>query len=76
MEDDRRGRTGGGYTMTHIETSRVNELLAGHMAIIKEFADKLDVNGDLEEIEANVVEIEQALADLKGALASIPHRRG
>jgi hypothetical protein len=62
--------------MTHIETSRVNELLAGHMAIIKEFADRLDVNGELQEIEANVAEIEKALADLKDALAAIPHPRG
>ncbi|ANA41061.1 MULTISPECIES: hypothetical protein [Geobacter] len=62
--------------MTHIETSRVNELLAGYMAVIKEFADRLDVNGELQEIEANVAEIEQALADLKEALASIPHRQG
>lgn len=59
--------------MTHIETSRVNEVLARHIGVIQEFAAKLDVKHDLQELEAEIATIDGALAALKEALAAIPH---
>ena len=60
--------------MTHIETTRVNEVLATHVGVIREFAQKLNVDGDLQTLEADIAELEAALAALKGALDAIPHR--
>lgn len=62
--------------MTHIETSRVNEVLARQIGVIQEFAAKLDVKEDLQTLEEKLTVIDGALAALREALAAIPHPRG
>ena len=60
--------------MALVETSRVREVLAAQIGIIREFTGKLDARGDFRVLEADIAEIEAALGELKKELAAIPHR--
>ncbi|ABB32746.1 hypothetical protein GeomeDRAFT_3146 [Geobacter metallireducens RCH3] len=59
--------------MTHIETTRVNEVIGLHIGTIQETAQMLNVNCELQELEAHIATLEQAIADLKESLTAIPH---
>ena len=59
----------------HIETARYNEVIGLNIGAIQEVAQKLNVNLDLEEIEAIIVELEGMIAELKGSLSGMPHKR-
>ncbi|AJE04144.1 hypothetical protein [Geobacter pickeringii] len=60
--------------MALVETSRVREVLAEQIGVIREFAGKLDSSSDFRVLEADIAEIEGALGALKKELAAIPHR--
>jgi hypothetical protein len=59
----------------HIETARYNEVIGLNIGAIQEVARKLNVNQDLEEMEAIIVELVETIADLRGSLAAMPHKR-
>jgi polyhydroxyalkanoate synthesis regulator phasin len=59
--------------MTQIETARINELLALQIGAIQEVAQKLNVDSDFRELEANISALEKRIADLKVSLEAIPH---
>lgn len=54
-----------------MENCRTNEVLTEQIAIIQEFAQKLDTN-DLSQLEANLAEIEMALNRLKEFMVYLP----
>ena len=59
--------------MTHLETTRVNDLIGLKIGAIQEEAQKLDVNSSLQELEVNLSALEKRTADLKVVLEAIPH---
>ena len=59
----------------HIETTRYNEVIGLNIGAIQEVAQKLNVNCDLEELEVIIVELEGTIADLRGSLTAMPHKR-
>ena len=59
----------------HIETARYNDVIGLNIGAIQEVAQKLNVNRDLEELEAFLVELEGTIADLRESLAAVPHKR-
>ena len=59
--------------MTHLETTRVNDLIGLKIGVIQEEAQKLDVNSSLQELEVNLSALEKRTADLKVVLEAIPH---
>jgi hypothetical protein len=59
----------------HIETARYNEVIGLNIGAIQEVAQKLNVNRDLEELEAIIVELEGTIADLRESLTAVPHKR-
>lgn len=59
--------------MTHMETARIKEVIGLQIGAIREFAHKLSMNADLEELEAGVIDLEKALGDLKESLEALPH---
>ena len=61
--------------MTHIETARVNEVIALQIGTIQEAAHKLQARGDLEGMETDISALEKAIADLKESLAGLPYKR-
>ena len=60
-------------TMSHIETTRLNDLIATRIGAIQEFALAMNVNCEVQELETLVAELEGATAELKTTLAAIPH---
>lgn len=60
--------------MALVETSRMREVLAEQVGVIREFAGKLDATGDFRVLEADIAEIEAAIGELKKELSAIPHR--
>lgn len=60
--------------MTHIETSRYNEVIGLQIGSIREIAHKLNEDCDMEELEAIIAELEEAIADLRGSLTAVPHK--
>lgn len=60
--------------MAHIETARVNEVIGLQIGAVQEFAEALNVDCALEELEATLGSLETAVADLKSTLKAIPHR--
>jgi len=60
--------------MTRIETARVKEVLGTSITLVKEAANKLNPDRELQEIEADLSELEKAVADLKGSLAGLPFK--
>ena len=59
--------------MSHIETMRLQDLIALKIAAIKEFAQTMSVDSELQEMETLLAELEQATAELKTTLEAIPH---
>ena len=59
--------------MSHIETTRLNDLIALKIGAIKEFAQTMSVECELQELETLVAELEEATAELKTTLEAIPH---
>jgi len=59
--------------MTHIETTRLNDLIATRIGTIQEFARAMTTDCELQELEALVAELEQATTELKTTLKAIPH---
>lgn len=59
--------------MTQIETARINDLLSLQIGAIQEVAQKLDVDSDFRELEANISALEKRTAALKVSLEAIPH---
>ena len=59
----------------HIETARYKEVIGLNIGAIQEVAQKLNVNRDLEELEAIIVELEGTIVDLRSSLAAMPHKR-
>jgi hypothetical protein len=58
--------------MTHIETTRVNELLGLQIGVVRDFSARLDAR-DLEQLDQDITELEGAIRELREMLASIPH---
>ena len=63
-------------TMSHIETTRLNDLIAIRIGAIQEFAEAMTTNCEVQELEALVAELEEATAELKTTLEAIPHHPG
>jgi cell division protein FtsL len=59
--------------MTHVETARINELVGLQIGAVQEEAQLLDVNSDLQELEAGISALEKRIAELKATLEAIPH---
>lgn len=59
--------------MSHMETTRLNDLIALKIGAIKEFARTMSVDNELQELETLIAELEEATADLKMTLEAIPH---
>jgi len=59
--------------MTHVETARFNELVGLQIGAIQEEAQLLDVNDDLQKLEAGIFVLEKRIAELKATLEAIPH---
>ena len=60
--------------MARIETARVKEVMGFNIAAIKEAAAKLDVNSDLQELEADLDGLEKSIAEFKDSLVGLPHK--
>jgi len=60
--------------MTHIETMRFNDVIGLQIGTIQETAQKLNSDSGVEELEANITELERTIADLKGSLEGVPHK--
>ena len=60
--------------MTRIETARVKEVIGSSITLVKEAASKLNPDSELQEMEAELDELEKAVADLKGNLAGLPFK--
>ena len=61
--------------MTHIETSRVNEVMGIKIGTVQEAAHRLSAVMELEELELGIAELEKCIADLKESLAGLPYKR-
>ena len=61
-------------SMTHFETSRVNELIRSNITGIREAAARLSETRDLQELEKDLAEVERAVAELKSTLAGLPYQ--
>lgn len=59
--------------MTHIETTRLKDLIATRIGAVQEFARELSVDCDVKELETLVAALEQATTELKTTLVAIPH---
>jgi hypothetical protein len=59
--------------MSHIETTRLNDLIALRIAAIQKLSQALTVNSEVQEIEALLAELVQASTDMKKMLEAIPH---
>jgi len=59
--------------MSKIETARINDLLGLQIGAIQEVAQKLNVDSNFQELEANIFDLEKRTADLKVSLEAIPH---
>ena len=59
--------------MSHIETTRLNDVIAIRIGAIQEFALAMNVNCEIQELEMRVAELEEATKELKTTLEAIPH---
>lgn len=58
---------------TTIETQRVKEALGLQVTAIQTFASRLATR-DIDQLDADLVELERAVAELRGIMAGLPHR--
>jgi hypothetical protein len=61
--------------MTRIETARVNEVIGFNVGAIKDAASRLSANGDLQQLEADLLELENKIAELKDSMAGLPYKK-
>lgn len=59
--------------MSHIETTRLKDLIALNIGTINKFTKRMNVDCELQELEELITELEQATAELKTTLQAIPH---
>ena len=60
--------------MTHLETSRVREMLKFQISAIRDYAARLDHDTEIEQLETDLVELESSVQDLKKMVEGLPHR--
>jgi len=60
--------------MTHFETARVNEVIGIQIGIIQQAARNLNMDRELQEIEADIAALESTIVDLKSTLAGVAHK--
>lgn len=58
---------------TTIETQRVKEALGLQVTAIQQYASRL-ATYDIDQLEAGLVELERAVAELRGIMGGLPHR--
>lgn len=61
--------------MTHIETSRVNEMIGINIGKVQQAAQRLNTAMELEELESQIAELEKTVSELKESLMALPYRR-
>lgn len=61
--------------MTHIETSRVNEMIGINIGKVQQAAQRLTTTMELEELEMQIADLEKAISELKESLMALPYRR-
>jgi hypothetical protein len=61
--------------MTRIETARVNEVIGFNVGAIKDAASRLSANGDLQQLEADLLDLENKIAELKDSMAGLPYKK-
>ncbi|WP_085815083.1 hypothetical protein [Geoanaerobacter pelophilus] len=61
--------------MTHIETSRVNEMIGINIGKVQQAAQRLNTTMELEELESQISELEKTTSELKESLMALPYRR-
>ena len=59
--------------MTTIETQRVKEALGLQVTAIQNFASRLATH-DIDQLDTDLEELEQAVAELRGIVGGLPHR--
>lgn len=59
--------------MTHIETTRLKDLIALRIGAVQEFAQEMTVNREVKDLVRLVAELEEATAELKTTLEATPH---
>lgn len=60
--------------MTHLETSRVKEMLKFQISAIRDYAARLDHDTEIEQLEEDMADLEKSIDDLKGMIKGLPHR--
>ena len=60
--------------MTRIETARVNEVIGLKIGSVREAANKLSVNSDLQDLEADILALEKAVIELKETVETLPFK--
>lgn len=58
--------------MTHIETARVNEMLGLQIGVVREAAQQLQ-GDDLERLETEISDLENAIKKLRSMIEGLPH---
>lgn len=58
---------------TTIETQRVKEALGLQVTAIQKFASRLAIH-DIDKLDTDLVELERAVAELRGIMGGLPHR--
>jgi len=58
--------------MTHLETARINEALGLQIGVVREWANHLDA-ADLEDLEADLRELDRAVKELRSLVDALPH---
>lgn len=59
--------------MTHLETSRVNEMLELQIGHVKDLAEHMG-SGNIEQLEEDIYQMEKAVKELKGMIEGLPHK--
>jgi len=72
---DDHARRRGEADMTHIETSRVNEVIGINIGRVQEAARQLSAALELEQLEERIADLEKTIAELKEGLAALPYKR-
>jgi uncharacterized protein YceH (UPF0502 family) len=60
--------------MTRMVTSRVNEVLGLEVASVQKAAQKLNAGDELQDLEADVAELEKSVMELKSTIAGLPFK--
>ncbi|HJV65494.1 MAG TPA: hypothetical protein VJ550_07175 [Geomonas sp.] len=60
--------------MTRIETARVREVLGMNITGVKEAAERLDPESDLQELDDALNALERAVAELRSSIGGLPFK--